>query len=81
VFETILKNKEMKENQKDTKVDISSQRVKQKESNQQSISDNPILTQVESDAYFEDIEERKAETATLRRPQFRINENSRRRFY
>jgi mannitol/fructose-specific phosphotransferase system IIA component (Ntr-type) len=71
----------MKENQKDTKTAVSSQRVKQKESNKQYISDNTILTQVESDTYFEDIEERKAETTTLRRPQFRINENSRRRFY
>ena len=50
-------------------------------SNQKLLSEHSILTQVEPDTYIEDIEERKAETNLSRRPQFRINENSRRRFY
>ena len=48
--------------------------------NQQSIPGKPILTPDESAIYSEDIEERKAETNLSRRPQFRINENSIRRF-
>jgi hypothetical protein len=53
-------------------------------SNQKSISVASILTPVESDAYFEDIEDiivKDAESLLVRKPQFRINENSRRRFY
>lgn len=49
--------------------------------NQKLLSVHSILTDVESDACFEEIEDRKMETNLLRRPQFRINENSRRRFY
>jgi hypothetical protein len=50
-------------------------------SNQKLLSAHSILTDVETEAYFEDVEETKVEKTVLRRPQFRINENSRRRFY
>jgi len=49
--------------------------------NQKLLSEHSNLFQVESYAYSDDIEERKVETTFLRRPQFKINENSRRRFY
>ena len=48
--------------------------------NQKLLSEHLIVKQVEPDTYFEDIEERKEETNLSRRPQFRIIENSRRRF-
>lgn len=49
--------------------------------NQKLLIAHTILADVETEAHFEEVEVKVTESNQLRRPQFKINENSRRRFY
>jgi hypothetical protein len=50
-------------------------------SNQKLLIAHSILTDIETEASFEEVEVKVTDSTSLRRPQFKINENSRRRFY